>query len=278
MGNPQVGIPRISARSRSKATRVVEIKTSWKGRANSFGGSRKRDTSDKRQAKRQECPPELNALHQVLKQYKVIKPIKEMAEQSPCCIMFLQELLKKHVDLSEEELISLTSECHHTYEVLAEVRFDGEGCFTLPIEINGDDIEQGLYDSGANANLMSLTKARELGIKKISSYPYTIGYANGHEEEALSVLKNFPLNIRDFDYYLDIVIADTRVIYEFSLILEYDASQIFEWRLVKGVVDDYARRKIEEEEARGYPSDEDYDFEEDDEIKEPEGHELPSTS
>jgi len=29
------------------------------------------------------------------------------------------------------------------------------------------------------------------------------------------------------------------------------------------VVDDYAQRKIEEEEARGYPSDEDRDFKED---------------
>jgi len=44
------------------------------------------------------------------------------------------------------------------------------------------------------------------------------------------------------------------------------------------VVDDYARRKIEEEEAIGYPLDEDYNFEEEEEIKEPEGQGLPSTS
>jgi hypothetical protein len=73
--------------------------------------------------------------------------------------------------------------------------------------------------SGANANLTSLTKARELGIKKISPYPYTIGYANGQEKEALGALKNFPLNIEGFNYYLDIVIADTRGRYEFQLIL-----------------------------------------------------------
>ena len=42
---------------------------------------------------------------------------------------------------------------------------------------------------------------------------------------------------------------------------KYDASQTFEWRLIKGAVDYYTQRKIEEEEARGYPSDEDYDFE-----------------
>ena len=40
-------------------------------------------------------PLELNALHQILKKYKVVMPIKEMAEQIPCCIMFLKELLKK---------------------------------------------------------------------------------------------------------------------------------------------------------------------------------------
>jgi hypothetical protein len=45
------------------------------------------------------------------------------------------------------------------------------------------------------------------------------------------------------------------------------------------VVDDYARRKIKEEEARGYPSDEDYHFEEEeDDIKDPEEQGLPSIS
>jgi len=220
--------------------------------------------------------------------------------------MFLQELLKKHVDLSEEELISLTNESNLTHKVPIKVRFDGEGCFTLPIKINNEYIEKELCDSRANCNLMSLTKARELEIRRISPYPYTTGYANGHEEEALGVLKNFPLNIGGFDYCLDIVVADTRGKYEFPLILgrkffaqvgllldveqgettirtsklydvfsvtysEYDASQTFEWRLIKEVVDDFAQRKIEEEEVRGYPSDEDYEFEEEEEIKEPEG-------
>lgn len=60
--------------------------------------------------------------------------------------------------------------------------------------------------------------------------------------------------------------------------LEYDASQTFKWKLIKGAVDDYAQRKLEAEEARGYPSDEDYNFEEVEEIKEPEGHGLSSTS
>jgi len=52
-------------------------------------------------------PQELNALHQILKKHKVVMPIKEMAEQSPCCAIFLQKLLKKHADLSEEELVAL---------------------------------------------------------------------------------------------------------------------------------------------------------------------------
>jgi hypothetical protein len=136
---------------------------------------------------------------------------------------------------------------------------------------------------------------------------------NGHEEKAIGILKKFPLNISAFDYCLDIVIADTRGRYDFPLIRgrkifaqgglildgeqgettirtsrlydvfaitypEYDASQTFEWKLIKWVVDDYAQRKLEEEEARGYTSDEDYDFEEEEEIKEPQGQSLPSTS
>ena len=41
---------------------------------------------------------------------------------------------------------------------------------------------------------------------------------------------------------------------------EYDASQTPEWIFIKGVVDDYARKGVEEEEARGYLLDEDSDF------------------
>ena len=44
------------------------------------------------------------------------------------------------------------------------------------------------------------------------------------------------------------------------------------------MVEHYAKRKIEEEEARRYPSYEDCDFKEEDEIKEPEGQKLPNTS
>lgn len=90
-------------------------------------------------------------------------PITETVEQIPCCIKFLQELLKTNANLSEEEFISLSSKFHHTYEVPAVVRFDGEGCFTLLVRIRGKYIEDGLFDSGSNANLTSVTKANELG-------------------------------------------------------------------------------------------------------------------
>jgi len=62
---------------------------------------------------------------------------------------------------------------------------------------------------------MSVTKAKELGNLKISQYPHTIGYANGHAEPTVGILKNFPINIGGFDLYLNIIIADTRDRYDF---------------------------------------------------------------
>jgi hypothetical protein len=44
------------------------------------------------------------------------------------------------------------------------------------------------------------------------------------------------------------------------------------------MVDTYAQWKNEEKKAKRYPSDDDYDFEEEEEIKEPKGQGLPSTS
>jgi len=102
------------------------------------------------------------------------------------------------------------------YEVPAEVTFDVEGCFTLPIHIKGEYIGEGLCDSRENANLMSVKKAKELGNLKMSPYPYsyTIGYANGHVEKAIAILRNFQINTGGFENCLDIVIADTRGRYD----------------------------------------------------------------
>jgi len=49
-------------------------------------------------------------------------------------------------------------------------------------------IGEGLSDSEANANLMSLKKASELGNMKMIPYNKTIGYANGQVEMAIGIL------------------------------------------------------------------------------------------
>jgi hypothetical protein len=144
----------------------------------------KPQTEDKKEEK--DVPPEFNALHQILKQYKVNMSIKKIAEQSPCCIKFLQGILKTNDDQSEEEFISLSTEFHHTHEVLVVVRFDGEGFITFHVRIRGEYIGEGLCDSRANANLMSVTKANELGNLKMSPYPHTIGYANATQTMQLA--------------------------------------------------------------------------------------------
>jgi len=132
---------------------------------------------------------------------------------------------------------------------------------------------------------------------------------------AIDILYNIPINIGSVDFSLDIVIADTRDMYDFSIILgrsffaqaslifygeqgrtiirtpeEYqifdvtypmykeDLSQTPELLLLKGVVDAYTRKGVEEEEARGYLHNEDSHFEDEEEDKEPEGQGLPRTS
>lgn len=92
------------------------------------------------------------------------------------------------MDSSEEDYITLTEECRINFEVPATVRFDGEGCYTLPVYIEETYIGEGLCDSGANANLMSLKKASELGNLKMIPYNKTIRYANGRVEMAISIL------------------------------------------------------------------------------------------
>jgi len=49
----RIGVSWVSARNRSKATRVAEIKASWKRQGDSFGGGGCKGASNKRQARGQ---------------------------------------------------------------------------------------------------------------------------------------------------------------------------------------------------------------------------------
>jgi hypothetical protein len=105
------------------------------------------------------------------------------------------------------------------FEVPTSVKFSGEGCYTLPVCIEETYIGEALCDSGANANLMSVEKAKELGNLKMSPYNETIGYSNGHEEMAVDILYDFSINIGGYKFILNIVITDSRGRYDFHLIL-----------------------------------------------------------
>lgn len=88
--------------------------------------------------------------------------VEEMAKQSMCCINFLQELLKTTVNSSEEDYISLTVECRINFEVHVSAKFDGEGCYTLPVCMEETYIGEALCDFGVNVNLISLVTARDI--------------------------------------------------------------------------------------------------------------------
>lgn len=125
----------------------------------------------------------------------------------------------------------------------------------------------------------------------------------------VDILYDFPINIGGCDFIMDIVIADVEYRYDFPVILgrgffaqsgliqdaeqgrtiirtlenyqvfvvtypgyDIDVSQTPQWLLLKSIVDDYARRGVEEEIATGYMTEEENDSEDDqEEIKEPEG-------
>jgi len=50
-------------------------------------------------------------LIKALEKFKVNMPIKDMVEKSPCCMKFLQEILKLDEEPSKEIFISLTKNC-----------------------------------------------------------------------------------------------------------------------------------------------------------------------
>jgi len=132
---------------------------------------------------------------------------------------FSAKLLKTTVDSSEEDYISLTEECRINFKVHVSAKFDGEGCYTLLVCMEETYIGEALCDFGANVNLISLAKARELGNLKMRSYNKSIGYDNGNVEMVIDILYDFPINIGGYDFIMDIITTDTGDRYGFPLIL-----------------------------------------------------------
>ena len=97
-------------------------------------------------------------------------------------------------------------------------------------------IREDLCDSGANVNFMSLKKVDELGSLKMSPYHKTTKYANGQNEMAVGIVYDFPINIGVIDFSSDIVIANNRDKYDFSIILGklFSGWSYFGWRIEAG--------------------------------------------
>jgi len=62
---------------------------------------------------------------------------------------------------------------------------------STPVCIEETYISEALCDSGANANLMSLANAKEVGNLKMSPYNETIRDANSHVEMAMTCCMTF---------------------------------------------------------------------------------------
>jgi len=84
-------------------------------------------------------------------------PIKEMVEKSPCCMKFLQEILKLDEEPSKEGFISLKKNCCVVQDFQVPKEEDDPGYFDIPVNAGNVFVGEALCDLGGNGNLMLLS-------------------------------------------------------------------------------------------------------------------------
>jgi len=147
------------------------------------------------QPKKEGKEGDFKELHNILKRYRVKMPAKEMVEQNSCCIKFLEELMKTRYGPSEKEFIAISKDCRAVIKVPILAKSNDPGCLTLSVMLEGHYIREGLCDSGAYANLISLASVEELENLNMHFYYGKVGYANGQEERASRIIYDLPINI-----------------------------------------------------------------------------------
>jgi len=90
-------------------------------------------------------------------------PIREMVEQSPCCMNFLQEIMKLEEKASNEEFISLTKNSCAINEFQVPRKEEDPECSNVHVTVGDVYVGEALCNLGAGGNLMPLATFKLIG-------------------------------------------------------------------------------------------------------------------
>jgi len=144
--------------------------------------------------------------------------IKEMVEKSPCCMKFLQELLKLDEEPSKEKFISVTENCCFVQDFHIPKEEGDPGCFNVPVSIGNNFVGEALCYLGANSNLMSLSTFNRFGGLNLRPCFMDIGLADGGEAELAGMVIHMMIDIDGFKFKINVIVSKNEKKQDFPLI------------------------------------------------------------
>ncbi|XP_057734312.1 uncharacterized protein LOC130949674 [Arachis stenosperma] len=135
-------------------------------------------------------------------------PFIKALQKMPSYIKYIKELLAKKISLKGGQTIKMNRKCSALIQTEPPTEKKDPGSFHIPYAIGETMIDKGLYDLGANINLMPLPFMKKLQINELTPTDVIIKLANKTQKKAIGVVENVLVKVGNYFLPTDFVILE----------------------------------------------------------------------
>ncbi|XP_057755918.1 uncharacterized protein LOC130975103 [Arachis stenosperma] len=135
-------------------------------------------------------------------------PFIKALQQMPSYIKCMKELLTKKNSLKGGQTIVMNKECSALIQTELPTKRKDPRSFHILCAIGETRIDKGLYDLGANINLMPLSLMKKLQINELMPTDVIIKLADKTQKQAIGVVENVLVKVGNYFLPTDFVILE----------------------------------------------------------------------
>ena len=155
----------------------------------------------------------------MFKKIEINIPFLEALTQMPHYAKFMKDLLRKNRKFTEEGIVSLNATCSAIIQKSIPEKMQDLGSFTIPWMIGNADMGKALCDSGASINLMPLSVAKRLSLRKLTPTAMTLQMADRTLAHPEGILEDVLIKVIKFVFLVDFVVINIEEDIQIPLLL-----------------------------------------------------------
>ena len=155
----------------------------------------------------------------MFKKIEINIPFLESLTQMPHYAKLMKDLLSKKRKFTEEGVVSLNPTCSAVIHKSIPEKMQDPGSFIIPCMIGKADMGKALCDFGASINLMPLSVAKRLSLRKLTPTAMTLQMADRTLAHPEGILEDVLIKVGKFVFLVDFIVINIEEDKQVPLIL-----------------------------------------------------------